>query len=595
MCNRPRMVQVLGCLALFALGQLSFADPATDLQRIKEMTGRLKACGANVSCMEKVGQEMSAAMLATQTASGGQPVGARFDPCRGFPQGLMGRYCEPVTVHVEASSLTEQTGRIYSGALPDPGRPFVRRHISYSWRGEARGGLIHADDYSEYTLTSFGLPETIIVDVLNGYEQTWDSYAGRMDRRNYNTGVTSVRQPFDFGMSYPPGTYDELHTNVTLVATEVDTSDDYIGAYSAGGIAPYDPVQPAFVVGPDQMRGFAATGGFERVLNWRSEEPGDSGFTETHVRLSVSIGEGCADKIHLAINADHEEGDYVFSDDKRGLLTITLKAEVEPAKYAEDVIWTLPEVVGSIREIIPGSARGPSVKVSYEGLPASNDQFGPKQIRASIKSGRCMAQDQATVRLFYFRDQHNNPDGRVPNWFYYWQQAPAGRPGGLPLDIRYGDTDFFKCAEPNIPAQYQPVALPDSIVTCDLKKLGPQMTLVYPKVSRQLPATLKGKNTATVTGIDTFAVAVMHEFQHLRNTKAWKSKLGSSWVDADNDGIPDVLEPSLGFDPAKLQTYTSFDMGGDEEFMAYEAMYPYAEGTNDQYDWAVPGKNFPVK
>jgi hypothetical protein len=580
---------------LVAFCHAAFADPAADLKRVQEMVKRMEACGTNLACLEKAGQELQASMPATPSASVGSAV---VGACRGIMQGLAGRYCIPVTVRVEARSLEQQMDRIYSGTLPDPGRPFISRYLAYRWHGEARGGLIHNADFSEYMLSAFGRPETIGIDELKGYEQSWDSYRKKMDRKQYRTGNPTVRRPFDLSMTYPVASPDGLRTNVTLVATEVETVDDYVGNYSAGGFGPYDPINPAFVVQPHQMRKFVEAGGFERILNWRIVQPDGEDFSEASVRLSVIIGKGCEDDIHLTVHADHKEGDYVFSDDKRGRLAMKLRATVTPGKYADDIVWTLPEISGSIREIVPQTARGPQVEVVYEGLPKRNEAFGPKTIRASVKTGRCSANAEKTVRVFYFRDQKNNPGGQDPNWSYYWPQTPAGRPGGLPADIRYGGTDFFKCGEPGIPAMYSSVALPDALVVCDLTKLGPHMTLVYPKVSQQVPSTLKTRQTATVTGIDAFAVAVLHEYQHMRNRKAWSAFLNQP--DADKDGIPDVLEPSMGFDPTQHQTYYGNDplfknIGGDEEFRAYEAMYPYAEGSNDPYDWAVPGKNFPIK
>jgi hypothetical protein len=104
----------------------------------------------------------------------------------------------------------------------------------------------------------------------------------------------------------------------------------------------------------------------------------------------------------------------------------------------------------------------------------------------------------------------------------------------------------------------------------------------------------------TVQNIDTFAAAVIHEYQHFLTDHNWYSKMTQqelSKVDKDQDGLPDDLEPGLNFDPTKFQTYFADhpalkNVGGDEEWMAYEAMRGYKTGTLDKYDWAHPGNQW---
>ncbi len=54
----------------------------------------------------------------------------------------------------------------------------------------------------------------------------------------------------------------------------------------------------------------------------------------------------------------------------------------------------------------------------------------------------------------------------------------------------------------------------------------------------------------------------------------------------------------MDFSVSKFQTYWEDDpdfknIGGDEEFLAYESTYDYQIGSNDRHDWGKPGKNWP--
>ena len=115
-------------------------------------------------------------------------------------------------------------------------------------------------------------------------------------------------------------------------------------------------------------------------------------------------------------------------------------------------------------------------------------------------------------------------------------------------------------------------------------------------VKRSKPSTLSERKYFGYTYIDTFAVALMHEFTHFNNyhtfwPEGWKDR-----EDRDGDDIPDRLESEMGFNPEKKLTYweeMNEYIGDDEEFLTLESTYDYQIGTYDKYDWAKPGKNWP--
>jgi hypothetical protein len=112
-----------------------------------------------------------------------------------------------------------------------------------------------------------------------------------------------------------------------------------------------------------------------------------------------------------------------------------------------------------------------------------------------------------------------------------------------------------------------------------------------------------------VTGIDTFAVACLHENAHYTHfTQWWKQyRTGDKFQDANRNGIldekeelldkdgdlvPDALEEGLHVDPKNRNTYGIGPNGDDEEFLCWMAEATWKIGSADMEDWAKPGKQW---
>jgi hypothetical protein len=335
---------------------------------------------------------------------------------------------------------------------------------------------------------------------------------------------------------------------------------------------------------------------------WEGRITGDQVVCRLHppqawapvLRGTVSSGGTTASRISLAITSPRQKHNYVFNAQKPGVFKMTLQARVSPRKHAGRVRWTIPVIQGSRRIVRPSSARGARVEVTYTGLPADNAAYGPKTVQATLDVGGCRAEDRREVRFFYPATAQNNPGGRYPNWFYYWRQTPAARPHGQRVNIEYGGRTFDRCRDKIVPALFKPGYAYKTLHVCDLSRI--KFKLVYPLLNRLTPQKYFG--TRTVWYIDTFALAVLHEYFHQRCYQAWragKSPGAIAQQDRDDDGIPDHLEQSFKFDPRKFQTYLPQKLsrvGGDEEWLAYEEMGRYQIGSYDRYDWASPGKNW---
>jgi len=337
------------------------------------------------------------------------------------------------------------------------------------------------------------------------------------------------------------------------------------------------------------------------------------GSTMTLYLKMRESAEECKDmrSVKLMIISPEDKSRYVFSDEyllseHSNKLTLELEARTVPEHYADSIEWTVPEIEGSTRTIVPPSTsstpKGRKLTVVYKGLPEDNNEFGRKTVKASLKVGSCRMEETREVRLFYPRDEKNNPEGKYPNWFYYWKQTPAARPFGQNVRIAYQcegiPADKCVCGQRGVIGQYNPYYSDyKTINVCDLKTNTWDPDTFYvkmPAVKRSIPSTLSGKSYLDYTYIDTFAVDIMHEFTHFNNFHTFWPEGWKESEDRDGDDIPDRLEPGMGFSPDLKQTYwQGVDLSGDEEFLTLEATYDYKTGTYDEYDWARPGKNWP--
>ena len=332
-----------------------------------------------------------------------------------------------------------------------------------------------------------------------------------------------------------------------------------------------------------------------------------------YLKVREKPAEECKDmrSVDLIIVSPQDKSRHVFSDEyllseHSNKLTLELEARTVPERYADSVEWTIPEIEGSNRTIIPASTsstpKGRKLTVVYKGLPEDNNQFGRKTVKATLKVDSCRIEKTREVRLFYPRDEKNNPEGKYPNWFYYWKQTPAARPFGQNVRIEYHCTgipiDKCACLHRGVIGQYNPhYSGYKTINVCNLKTNTWDPDTFYaelPAVKRAIPSTLSARNFFSYTYIDTFAIAIMHEFTHFNNFHTFWPGGWISSEDADADDIPDRLESEMGFRPGVKQTYwEGVDLGGDEEFLTLESTYDYQAGTYDEYDWARPGKNWP--
>jgi len=299
-----------------------------------------------------------------------------------------------------------------------------------------------------------------------------------------------------------------------------------------------------------------------------------------------------------------DDRDVVFDRNNPALAVIKAEARVSPGDLQGAVKWRFDRIQGSQIKVEP--LPGNRANIYIKNLPPYNNQFGNHTLRVFFSSsdGQCKGRDTLRVRLFYPAFARNNPgsteSSSLPNWFYYWRQTPAARPGGQRIVLEYGDRNRCNCNQSGIVACYETFSFNKRLYLCDLSRpeFRGVFQITFPLLDRTKSPPLLGWRTTRY--IDTFAVSIIHEYQHYIDEINWVDRTTKRVPgDRDGDWIPDDIEPRLGFDPTRFQTFKPMyrengtlkplDVGGDEEWIAYEKMREYVPGTYRKYDWGCPG------
>ena len=133
---------------------------------------------------------------------------------------------------------------------------------------------------------------------------------------------------------------------------------------------------------------------------------------------------------------DVDQNEYTYSDANPGVLTVTVRAIVEPAGMVNAakprVSFSLSQIPGSTLTW-DGAGDGSATAVNgayleatatFTGLPANAGDFGTK-VAKLFKDGSEV--ESREYEVFFPRDAANHPGGNAgdPNWFHYWSQLSA--------------------------------------------------------------------------------------------------------------------------------------------------------------------------
>ena len=527
--------------------------------------------------------------------------------CTGFDNQNPLFLCMPVKVTIIDDINGEVWEQKPSGLLPNREPKYISHKRRLSYTAEGKGKLLYKKDFSQFNLLTAGTPETTRIDGCLVYTQGYH-FEGTNARPVFyhedlmTPGGSVVHSPFSFSILYPfdlTGPAEEATKNHILQPLHVTQAKDPSGPDQWGSQLPNENVKEEWVT-PEKMKQLVAGHGFEKTYVWREGYVPGREWEEHRLTIKVEIGEPCTEKIELAIRTQDNQDRYCFSGAAPGKLEFTLEADVTPAALADEVKWELPDLQGSERVSTPADAKGKVIKVTYTNLPQGNSDFGPKTVKATVQQDRCQAQAQKELRFFFPTWARNNPGGSEPNWFYYWKQTsaalgPARFGGASGTCVISGDSRDL--------GYYRNKTFDSVYYVCDLRNLGES----FPFTAKQLDgARMKD---VRVTGIDTFAVACLHENAHYTHfTQWWKQyRTGDKFHDANRNGIldekeelldkdgdlvPDALEEGLHVDPKNRNTYGIGPNGDDEEFLCWMAETTWKIGSADMEDWAKPGKQW---
>lgn len=346
----------------------------------------------------------------------------------------------------------------------------------------------------------------------------------------------------------------------------------------------YDPKAPTAIGSRDPTAADAQG-------NRKAPQPTYQESNEETIERSISW------RFELTPAPEEEEGTaYSFGASSPGDLEIHARANawINGSDATSKVKWELSRNPEGLFET---KTDGKLARFVAQRLPEQNSSFGLRTIRASVFDGDCTcnAPDLKTL-IFFPRDAKNNPEGKRPNWAYYWEQTLAGR--GFKFE-------FVK--------EY--ALMPDELaesLTKAAARTNPYLDRVemkekfFARGAATCPE--RGEGQPADIGIDCYAVLLRHEEHHRQQLAGWWGPkmirhAKKDGVDSDGDWVPDSVEeasqgcnPNWNFScpgrPPWLNARSTMGLT-DNEFEAYWVGWKWIPGAADKEDWAFPGKQCP--
>jgi hypothetical protein len=594
-------------IAMFSWIEVPSAQTLEDIQRqSKDLERAIKACGNDIACLNKMAER--AKELHKRAQSSPDIKKMTDTPCPGFAgasypseAGVGTVECLPLKVRID-----------HKATVVTPGCTKEDERFTYAYVYESLGQLIRDSGRLAYMFNTLAATPGGSWRLNLQHVEYFVLKLG--DNCRPVGSVSFGRKDIDFGavpsvmLSYVFGYTESGKENIFFSPLSGWVSPRAARAHwgigipfqiGAGYTSPEELRKAGLVFSAADFDDLFAGQTLVRNLNWTQKD--ESGHTASDaLRIEIRPTETEKPPCKLRITSPAEGHKVVFSSGSPGQLTFDLAATSSPAKFEHAITWSLPQRDSATQiQLTPKNRRGPHLRVTMRGLPEDLSGLGAKVFTASVNDKDCHASATRTIKLFFPRNAKNNPKGKVPNWFYYWKQTPAGRPKGQVVALEYGGKTVDLCATAGVTGIYQPKFGYKVLQICDLSSLNQPFELVFPLLDRNGPKKYMGMRK--VRNIDTFAAAVLHEFEHFLHDHNWYSKIPPQnlpKMDKDQDGVPDHLEPGLNFSPSLFQTYYGNDpklkqVNGDEEWLAYESMRNYTPGSLNQYDWAHPGNQWP--
>jgi len=343
------------------------------------------------------------------------------------------------------------------------------------------------------------------------------------------------------------------------------------------------------------------------VYNGDNDRDEEQSHKHGDIEIELDFFPACDMKLNVVSPEFNHK--YLFNSETG---SVQIQARVNddfPEKYAKDLVWSVPEKTGSPVRFIPEDRKGRQITIIYEGLPEFNKDLGNTVITVEGDAGTICGNLTArqNVQLFFERDRPSSFNPDQPNWFYYWMQTAAGRGQKVGKDVFYrGNTDG--CVVEKKCYGYYDQKMDDDgrfhgdsyVNICNL----------LTNLNKDLVYSFVLDSSKSASGIDAFAIVLLHELSHRKHWIEWWNARGGrpltgkyinesgqviSYVDKDEDYIPDELEAALGYDKTKYSTFPPWiDTMFDEHHLTYKMSEEgWPTGSADHEDWAYPGKQWP--
>lgn len=294
---------------------------------------------------------------------------------------------------------------------------------------------------------------------------------------------------------------------------------------------------------------------------------------------------------------DMDQNEYTYSAASPGVLTVTLRARVDPPGRVgiakPRVKFTVDAIPGSTLTW-DGAGDGSATSISgdllvsvatFTTLPASNADFGSKTARLFKDGGEV---DTRSYEVFFPRDATNHPGGNpaAPNWFHYWSPLV-----GVPNLTYAGASGSSLLAEVRGMTAWSYLAAPDKL-----------RLFIFDETVLSSPYRPYGCGVQ-VSGIDGFFATAVHENMHIQQigradplvptVACWRH--GYAWNQGANHNHyapgPDGLwGPAPGVADAAVATAPPFVAGqGDDVSIDASDHWPNAFGATPATFAANPG------
>lgn len=243
-------------------------------------------------------------------------------------------------------------------------------------------------------------------------------------------------------------------------------------------------------------------------------------------------------------------------------LTIIIKGTTGVPDLDENIEWEVEEIPGVVFD--PSPAKGGSFNLAFQGMPEDNFGMGDKTLTMRYPEGGC-EEVESKLRLFFMPNTRGNPQGDMPNWYYYWWDTRASG------DKNHSYTDGCLDDEGNELYGYYL----DEETGYHVCQLG------------NTPSDRQESCPSHLEGIDTYAATVIHERQHMLYYYAWWDPYDPE-ADLDDDRVPDDMEADMGLDPE--ETDTDGDGLYDEHDLVWNTECTWVVGAANKQDWSAGGK-----